>query len=53
MHNCEQKIFMKQLLEYEYTGWNDKIVAQEKTWFHFRLMKTGFLFFFFLLQTVY
>ena len=30
-----------------YTGWNDKIVALEKTWFHFRLMKTGFLFFFF------
>ena len=27
------------------TGWNDKIVALEKTtWFHFRLMKTGFLF---------
>ena len=33
---------------FENTGWNDKIVAQEKTtWFHFRLMKTGFLFFFF------
>ena len=31
------------------TVWNDKIVALEKTtWFHFRLMKTGFLF---LLQT--
>ena len=30
----------------EYTGWNDKIVALEKTtWFYFRLMKTGFLFF--------
>ena len=28
-----------------YTGWNDKIVALEKTtWFHFRFMKTGFLF---------
>ena len=28
------------------TGWNDKIVALENTtWFHFRLMKTGFLFF--------
>ena len=28
------------------TGWNNKIVALEKTtWFHFRLMKTGFLFF--------
>ena len=27
------------------TEWNDKIVALEKTtWFHFRLMKTGFLF---------
>ena len=31
---------------YRYTGWNDKIVALEKTtWIHFRLMKTGFLFF--------
>ena len=31
------------------TRWNDKIVALEKTtWFHFRFMKTGFLF---LLQT--
>ena len=29
-------------------GWNEKIVALEKTtWFHFRLMKTCFLFFFF------
>ena len=29
------------------TGWNDKIVALEKTnWFHFRLMKTVFFFFF-------
>ena len=28
-----------------HTGWNDKIVALEKTtWFHFRLMKTSFLF---------
>ena len=28
-----------------YTGWNDKIVALEKTtWFHFHLMKSGFLF---------
>ena len=38
-----------------YTGWNDKIVALEKTtWFHFYLMKTGFFFFFFfLLQTIY
>ena len=26
-------------------GWNDKIVTLEKTWFHFRLMKTSFLFF--------
>ena len=27
------------------TGWNDKIGALEKiTWFHFHLMKTGFLF---------
>ena len=24
------------------TGWNDKIVALDKTWFHFCLMKTGF-----------
>ena len=41
---------------YFYTEWNDKIVALEKTtWFHFRLTKTGFLFlfFFFLLQTIY
>ena len=28
------------------TEWNDRIVALEKTWFNFRLMKTGFLFFF-------
>ena len=36
---------------YIYTGWNDKIVAREKTtWFHFHLMKTSFLF---LLQTIY
>ena len=36
---------------YIYTGWNDKIVALEKTTrFHFRWMKTGFLF---LLQTIY
>ena len=34
-----------------FTGWNDKIVTLEKTtWFHFRLMKTGFRF---LLQTIY
>ena len=34
----------------ETTGWNDKIVALKKTtWFHFRLMKTSFLFFFFFL----
>ena len=33
------------------TGWNDKIVALEKTtWFRFRLIKTGFLF---SLQTIY
>ena len=32
-------------------GWNVTIVALEKrTWFHFRLIKTGFLF---LLQTLY
>ena len=31
---------------YIYIGWDDKIVALEKsTWFNFRLMKTGFLFF--------
>ena len=30
------------------TGWNDKIFTREKTtWFHFSLMKTGFLFLFF------
>ena len=34
-----------------FAGGNDKIVALEKTrWFHFHLMKTGFLF---LLQTIY
>ena len=33
------------------TEWNDEIVALEKTtWFHFHLMKTGFLF---LLETIY
>ena len=37
--NCVQIISIN-------TGWNDKIVALEKTtWFHFRLMKTGFLFY--------
>ena len=31
---------------YIYIWWNDKIVALENTtWFHFRLMKTGFYFF--------
>ena len=34
----------------EYTGWNDKIIALEKTWCHTRLMETGFLF---LLLTIY
>ena len=39
--------FPRQLYGWRNTGWNDKIVALEKTtWFHFRLMKTGFLFFF-------
>ena len=34
-----------------FIGWNEKIVARKKmTWFHFRLMKTSFLF---LLQTIY
>ena len=29
------------------TGWKDTIVALEKTtWFHFRLMKTGFIYLF-------
>ena len=39
------------LIPLSYTGWNDKTVTLEKTtWFHFRLMKTGFpSFFFFLL----
>ena len=33
---------------YGYIWWNDRIAALEKTtWFHFRLMKTGFFFFFF------
>ena len=40
----------KERIEY-FIGWNDEIVALEKTtWFPFRLMKTGFLF---LLQTIY
>ena len=46
----------KLIKSFIYTGWNDKIFALEKmTWFHFRLIKTGFLFlffFFFLLQTI-
>ena len=44
---CKQRTDVKLwLLD---TGWNDKIVTLEKTtWFHFRFMKTGFLF---LLQT--
>ena len=38
-------------LDFGFTGWNDKIVILEKTtWFHFRLMKTGFLL---LLKTIY
>ena len=45
------QIIFKQFNLIPITGWNDKIVAPEKTtWFHFRLMKTGFLF---LLQTIY
>ena len=41
-----KKTFTQTLYIYIYIGWNDKIVALEKmTWFHFRLMKTGFLFF--------
>ena len=46
-------IFMDQstLYDLQFTGWDDEIVALEKkTWFHFRLMKTSFLF---LLQTIY
>ena len=44
-------VFVVWVLWYSSTGWNDKIVALEKTtWFHFRLMKTGFLF---VLQTIY
>ena len=48
------KVIYWQLKRVIFTGWNDKIVALEKTWFHFRLMKTVFfcfvfffLFFFF------
>ena len=45
------------LLYIVYTGWNDKIVALEKTtWLQFRLMNNSFLSFFsffFLLQTIY
>ena len=37
--------FIQFVEEHYYTGWNDKIIVLEKTtWFHFRLMKTGFLF---------
>ena len=44
-------IYINQELLLKHTGWNDKIAALEKaTWFHFHLMKTGFLF---LLQTIY
>ena len=42
--------FWKQYSEWanHNTGWNDKIVALEKTtWFHFCLMKTSFFLFFF------
>ena len=40
--NCIQQICFVLLFD---TGWNDKIVALEKTtWFHLRLMKTGFFF---------
>ena len=40
-----------QVSEFYSTGWNDKIVTLETTtWFHFCLMKTGFLF---LSQTIY
>ena len=39
---CYQHDMMMMMI---YTGWNDKIVALEKTiWFHFRFMKTGFRF---------
>ena len=43
------ELFLLIVYQRPYTGWNDKIVALEKTWFHFRSMKTGFLF---LLQTI-
>ena len=42
----QKRHLMPPCLALSITGWNDKIVAREKTtWFHFRLMKTGFLFF--------
>ena len=41
-------IYIYIVIHRQYTVWIDKTVAIEKTtWFHFRLMKTGFLFFFF------
>ena len=45
----EEKVLTSLSPSYESnTEWNDKIVVLEKTtWFHFCLMKTGFLFFFF------
>ena len=46
-HNgANREMLIRILYHFLNTGWNDKIVAQEKTtWFHFRLRKTGFLFF--------
>ena len=42
--NCSN-YFLNFRTVFYYIGWNDKIVAREKTtWFHFRLMKTSFLF---------
>ena len=47
----ERPVYIVGMTTTVYTEWNDKIVALEKmTWFHFHLMKTGFLF---LLQTIY
>ena len=51
LSDLDWKLHLFYFLKRPYTRWNDKIVALEKTtWFHFRLMKTGFLF---LVQTIY
>ena len=46
LHLFNAKFCSYILYIYIYIGWNDKVVAQEKTtWFHFRLKKNRFSFF--------